>query len=234
MPSVSIVGPIQEREGFYLSTFEVTPFDMSTYLLAIVVSDFEAYTANAFIHVYLPSENIEDGRYSAEFAEKSLKKLEEFVGRKYQLQKIDFVAVPNLRSDAMENWGLIMIPDPYLTYNGKTMTRIHQSGTISITHELVHMWFGNEITPEWWDYIWLSEGFARFLDHYIADQLQPDWKLMEQYIITNIQSAMSQDDKITSRPMQTTGIFDQTEINNLFDYIVYAKSSFIILLTYLL
>lgn len=47
--------------------------------------------------------------------------------------------------------------------------RTQQSGALLISHELAHMWFGNELTPEFWTYIWLSEGFARFFEYYTTD-----------------------------------------------------------------
>jgi aminopeptidase N len=40
-----------------------------------------------------------------------------------------------------------------------------------VTHENAHMWFGNEVTPLWWDYLWLSEGFATYFEYYMTDQV---------------------------------------------------------------
>lgn len=63
--------------------------------------------------------------------------------------------------------------DPYLFRNEKDVAEIairtQQAGPLLITHELAHMWFGNEVTPEFWTYIWLSEGFARFFEYYATD-----------------------------------------------------------------
>lgn len=63
--------------------------------------------------------------------------------------------------------------DPYLLRDEndpfKIPVRTQQSGALLITHELAHMWFGNEVTPEFWTYIWLSEGFARFFEYYTTD-----------------------------------------------------------------
>lgn len=40
-----------------------------------------------------------------------------------------------------------------------------------MSHENGHMWFGNEVSPEWWDYLWLSEGFATYFEHYTTDKV---------------------------------------------------------------
>lgn len=49
--------------------------------------------------------------------------------------------------------------------------RNQESSTLMITHELTHNWFGNEVTQEWWTYLWLSEGFARYFEFYLGDQV---------------------------------------------------------------
>ena len=44
------------------------------------------------------------------------------------------------------------------------------------------MWFGNLVTMEWWDDLWLNEGFARHAEHYILDKLRPDYKIWAKYL----------------------------------------------------
>lgn len=44
------------------------------------------------------------------------------------------------------------------------------------------MWFGNLVTMEWWDDLWLNEGFARHAEHYILDKLRPEYNIWAKYL----------------------------------------------------
>lgn len=83
--------------------------------------------------------------------------------------KYDFVFVPGLKMIAMENYGCITFDDKFLD---PTQTSIKNSYFhYLIVHELVHTWFGNSVTPEWWDDLWLNEAFATFLSYLCLKQL---------------------------------------------------------------
>lgn len=168
-------------------------------------------------------------QYAGQFAPKALSLLTDKLNHVYQFPKIDFVAIPDFIMGAMENWGLITFREMYLLHNDTNLgsPRVHQTGGLLISHELAHMWFGNEVTPEWWSYLWLSEGFARYFEYFITDQIEPTWRIMDQFSINNLQSALGQDDKKTVRPM-TYDVVLPDEINALFDYIVYAKAGSVI------
>uniref|UniRef100_A0A182W2Y8 Aminopeptidase n=1 Tax=Anopheles minimus TaxID=112268 RepID=A0A182W2Y8_9DIPT len=224
MPAVK-----SETVGDYMeTTFDTTPL-MSTYLLAFVISDFKTISRETDrFRVFAAEHKVAHTEYALEFLGKSLRTLETFFGHQYQLPKVDLIAIPDFAMGAMENWGLITFREQYLIYEeGVTTARTKQNIADLITHELTHMWFGNEVTPDWWAYLWLSEGFARYFEYYITSQLEPTWHLWEQFIVNNVHSALSQDCHSHNRMMSYYAT-DPAILNDLFDYVVYAKSASVI------
>jgi aminopeptidase N len=55
------------------------------------------------------------------------------------------------------------------------------------------MWFGNLVTMEWWDDIWLNEGFARYCEHHILDAIRPEFKVWEKYMTDVYSIAFAKD-----------------------------------------
>lgn len=53
--------------------------------------------------------------------------------------------------------------------NATTTTEDKQYIATTVSHENAHMWFGNEVSPEWWDCLWLNEGFASYFEYHITD-----------------------------------------------------------------
>uniref|UniRef100_A0A1Y9H9F5 Aminopeptidase n=1 Tax=Anopheles farauti TaxID=69004 RepID=A0A1Y9H9F5_9DIPT len=224
MPAVQSV-----TDGDYTETvFDTTPL-MSTYLLAFVISDFKTLSEESDrFRVFSAESKVAHTGYALEFLGKSLRTLETLFGHQYQLPKVDLIAIPDFAMGAMENWGLITFREQYLIYeDGVTTARTKQNIADLITHELTHMWFGNEVTPEWWTYLWLSEGFARYFEYYITSQLEPTWHLWEQFIVNNVHSALSQDCHSHNRMMSYYAT-EPAVLNDLFDYVVYAKSASVI------
>lgn len=62
----------------------------------------------------------------------------------------------------MENWGLI-------TYHDKVIDITEDECLYLVTHEISHHWFGDLVTPKWWNFLWLSEGFAPLMEIIIVN-----------------------------------------------------------------
>lgn len=85
---------------------------------------------------------------------------------------MDMAAVPDFSAGAMENWGLITYRESRMLYDQNTSSDAAKQSVASvIVHELTHMWFGNQVTPEWWGYLWLSEAFARYYQYFGTAQV---------------------------------------------------------------
>lgn len=72
----------------------------------------------------------------------------------------------------MENWGLIGYLESKLLYEeGKSRRSAKQALLMIVAHECAHQWFGDLVSPEWWNYIWLNEGLSRLMQYLIADKV---------------------------------------------------------------
>ena len=79
----------------------------------------------------------------------------------------------------MENWGLIIYRESAMLWSPTSGTaRQRQRVATVVSHELAHQWFGNLVTPEWWDDIWLNDGFASFVEFLGVIKIHPDWNMV--------------------------------------------------------
>lgn len=150
---------------------------MSTYLVAFVVSDLkhsnQLTQSNINITFWSRPDAINETFYSSIIVPKVLHFLENYFGVPFPLSKIDLVAIPNFGYSAMENWGLITFRETALLHDPKESTTAgKQSMATTISHELGHQWFGNLVTPAWWDDLWLKEGFSTYAAYLTLNEVR--------------------------------------------------------------
>lgn len=146
--------------------FNTSPL-MSTYLLAFIVGELNYVESKKFrvpVRVYAtPDKDIEHGKFSLELAAKTLEFYEKTFDSKFPLPKMDMVAIPDFSAGAMENWGLITYRVVDLMFDEKTSGASTKERVAEVVqHELAHQWFGNLVTMDFWDGLWLNEVIQSF------------------------------------------------------------------------
>lgn len=216
--------------GKIVTEFNTTP-KMSTYLVAFIVGDLEYVENNDFrvpVRVYATPGYKDRCVFSAALAAKTLEFFEDKFGVRYPLPKCDLVGVHDFSAGAMENWGLITfrLVDIFFT-EGKdsvaTQTRVAEV----VQHELAHQWFGNLVTMEWWDGLWLNEGFATWMSWYSTNHFYPKWKVWETYVSESYQRCLDLDGLRSSHPIQVP-VERADDVFQIFDAISYLKGSCVI------
>ena len=232
-PGMTVLGnmPVksEEENGDSLTTtFEETP-RMSSYLLAFVIGELHKKTARTKSGVEVniwatPAQNENTLDFALDIATRSIDFYDEYFGVKYPLPKSDHVALPDFSSGAMENWGLItyrescLLADPELTPESS-----RRFIATVISHELSHQWFGNLVTMNWWNDLWLNESFANMMEYVAIDALHPEWRMWEDFATNEVTAALRRDSLDGVQSVQAD-VNHPDEISTLFDpAIVYAK-----------
>ncbi|NWX85202.1 ERAP2 aminopeptidase, partial [Nothoprocta pentlandii] len=201
---------------------------MSTYLVAFIISDFQSISGTTssgiVVSVYANPEKLTQAHYALEVAIKILEFYEQYFGISYPLPKQDLVAVPDFQSGAMENWGLTTYRETSLLYDPETSSASDKLWvTLVVAHELAHQWFGNLVTMEWWNDIWLNEGFARYMEFISVDATYPELQVND-YLLDTCFAAMGRDAVNSSRPISSRAE-NPTQIKEMFDTISYNKGA---------
>jgi len=217
--------------GMKKVSFLTTP-KMSTYLLAFVVGEFEYIQkptkSGALVRCLSVPGKSSQLPFALECGVKSLDIYNEYFGIPYPLPKVDMIAIPDFSAGAMENWGLVTYREIDLLCDEETSSTNHKKRVCTVvTHELAHQWFGNLVTMQWWDDLWLNEGFASYMQDRTADVICPKWKIFEQYISDTQTSALKLDSMRSSHPIQVP-IKRAEEVEEVFDAISYNKGSCVI------
>ncbi|OWB68833.1 hypothetical protein B5S30_g4223 [[Candida] boidinii] len=209
-------------------SFNTTP-KMSTYLVAFIVGDLKYieadYNYRIPVRVYTTPGLETQGRFSVELAAKTLEFFENKFDIDYPLPKMDMVAIHDFSAGAMENFGLVTYRVVDLLFDEKKSTLATKQRVAEVVqHELAHQWFGNLVTMDWWEGLWLNEGFATWMSWYSCNTFFPEWKVWEQYVTDSLQHALSLDSLRASHPVEVP-VKRADEINQIFDAISYSKGS---------
>jgi aminopeptidase N len=219
------------NDGFVKHIFETTR-PLPTYLLAFAVGPYDMLD-----YGMIPPNSVRDQElalrgiaakglgprleYSLKNTDGILTKLEEYFGTPYPYKKLDIIAVPESFGGAMENPGAITY-DEYLILLDENSPADQRRVYVSVhAHELAHQWFGNLVTPVWWNDIWLNESFASWMGNKAAAEFWAEGELGRD-TLKDALNAMDNDSLAAARqirePVNTT-----ESIGDAFDGITYQK-----------
>ena len=216
-----------DKPGYVVDTFDMSA-RMSSYLVAVAVTDYKSISTGDNVTIWVPSEDLEAGRgdYASVMAPEIMRFYAEYFDVKYPLPKMDLMYEP-MKGGAMENWGLVLFAPITLLLDAEADDSSRWTVVNVVAHELAHQWFGNLVTMLWWNDLWLNEGFASWMEYKGVAQVQPEWGMMEQFWSAKMVPALHLDALASSHPVSVP-VRDPKEIEAIFDTISYKKGSAII------
>ena len=217
-------------DGRRRDTFADT-MHMSTYLMAFIVGDLEATdpvdvggVPLRIVHVRGKSSLTGFGLEAAAFA---LAWLVDYYGIDYPGTKVDLIAVPDFAFGAMENMGAITFRETLLLADPAKATTAELLRIVDvIAHELAHMWFGNLVTMDWWNGIWLKEAFATFMQVTTTDAFRPEWQRWDEFSIER-GAAFDVDALSTTRPIEYE-VVSPEDAEGMYDVLTYEKGAAVV------
>ena len=217
--------------GKHTLKFGTTP-KMSTYLVAFLVGDFQCTSGEqdgVAIRVCATPDKVGLTSYGLDVAKFALHYYNNYFGIPYPLKKLDLIAIPDFEAGAMENFGAITYRETALLLDDKTASlRAKEGVAIDITHEMAHQWFGDLVTMQWWDNVWLNEGFATWMENKAVAAMHPEWN-NPQWVAGDEDGTLDMDAQPTTRAIRARADTPE-EINQMFDGIAYGKAGDVLLM----
>lgn len=221
---------VNKKTGKKRIDFESSP-KMSTYLVALIVGDFKSTETKIACGVPVRVWALKGKEHLASFALKetckALKYQTDYFGIPYPSNKLDLIAIPDFRSGAMENLGAITFREARLLVDEKKGSNfIKRSVVAVIAHELAHQWFGDLVTMQWWDDIWLNEAFASWMGTKTTEAIRPEYQELARAIYTR-NGSMRIDELKATRAIHAE-VTDPKQAAEMFDGITYDKGESIL------
>ncbi|KAI4022279.1 laeverin [Homo sapiens] len=214
-----------------VTTFSTTPH-MPTYLVAFVICDYDHVNRTERgkeIRIWARKDAIANG--SADFALNItgpiFSFLEDLFNISYSLPKTDIIALPSFDNHAMENWGLMIFDESGLLLEPKDqLTEKKTLISYVVSHEIGHQWFGNLVTMNWWNNIWLNEGFASYFEFEVINYFNPKLPRNEIFFSNILHNILREDHALVTRAVaMKVENFKTSEIQELFDIFTYSKGA---------
>ncbi len=228
--------PAGERDGapVVVWTFAPTP-RLSSYVTAVVSGPYVGVTdtvqsrkgpvelglwARRSLMEYLDADNLFD------VTKKGFEFFEREFDSEYPFAKYDQIFTPEYNAGAMENAGCVTITELYV-FRGKVNDPLVERRALTVLHELAHMWFGDLVTMQWWDDLWLNESFAEWAST-LAQAETTHWTGAWTTFQSHEKTWAYQQDQLPSTHPVYADIRDLDDVLVNFDGITYAKGGSIL------
>ncbi len=208
---------------------------LPTYLVAMMVGPFAVLEGKVAptpqrlaplpIRIVTTKQNAGQMTFALEGTKGIVTHLERYFGQGFPYPKLDQITSP-IMPGAMENAGADLYADPILIMDEKASTGQKRSFGMIVSHELAHQWFGDLVTPAWWDDIWLNESFANWMGYRIGDEWRPDLNIRAGALAEGF-NAMNTDSLLAGRPIHQP-IPTNAQIDEAFDSITYGKGGHVV------
>ncbi len=214
-------GPEGRRTVVFAPTMK-----MSTYLVAFVVGPFEETAARDVrgtpLRVIYPLGKGHLTELAMQAGEFALTFFSDYFDIPYPGDKLDMVAIPDFAFGAMENLGLVTYRETALLVDPERGSVVEKQRVAEVVaHEIAHMWFGDLVTMEWWEGIWLNEAFATFMQVLCTDRFRPEWKMWTSFGVDR-DMALQIDGLHSTRPIEYE-VVSPDDTRGMFDLLTYEK-----------
>ncbi|WP_406460864.1 aminopeptidase N [Streptomyces sp. NBC_01622] len=142
----------------------------------------------------------------------------------YPFDSYDQAFVPEFNAGAMENPGLVTFRDEFVYRSAVTDTERQTRGMV-IAHEMAHMWFGDLVTLQWWDDIWLNESFAEYMGYQTLTEATRFTDTWTDFGVVRKAWGYDADQRPSTHPVAPENVDDTASALLNFDGISYAKGA---------
>ncbi len=224
--------PLLEKKNngnFTVHSFEETP-PIPTYLFAFAAGKFKTITTTlggremTMYHRETNEEKVTNNAITVfDLHAKSLDWLEEYTGITYPFKKFDFVLVPAFQYGGMEHVGAIFYRQRSLFLEESATVNQKMSRNALIAHETAHMWFGDLVTMDWFNDVWLKEVFANFMAAKMVNPNFPEINHDLRFVARHHPSAYSEDRTMGTHPIQQK-LDNLNQAGMMYGRIIYQKA----------
>lgn len=158
-----------------------------------------------------------------DYTKSGLDHYDEYFEIPYPFKKYDQVIVPDFLIGAMENVAAVTFSESYVDRGtGNRFNSQRRAGTI--LHEMAHMWFGDLVTNNWWNGLWLNESFATLMSSIAVSEATEFDDLWHDFYLSENLTAIGADQLVSTHPIEVP-VLSSNDFFNVFDAITYDKGA---------